>query len=79
WGQLHRGGAHEIVTFRDAFHGRTLAAMSASGKPGWDRMFAPQVPGFAKAQLNDLDSVRALIGPDTVAVMLEPVQGESGV
>lgn len=79
WGQLHRGGAHEIVTFRDAFHGRTLAAMSASGKPGWDRMFAPQVPGFPKARLNDLDSVQALIGPDTVAVMLEPVQGESGV
>lgn len=79
WGQLHRQGAHEIITFRDAFHGRTLATMSASGKPGWDRMFAPQVPGFPKAQLNDLASVRALVGPDTVAVMLEPVQGESGV
>ena len=79
WGQLHRGGAHEIITFRDAFHGRTLAAMSASGKPGWDRMFAPQVPGFPKALLNDLGSVQALIGKDTVAVMLEPVQGESGV
>ena len=79
WGQRHKGGAHEIVTFADAFHGRTLAAMSASGKPGWDRMFAPQVPGFPKAWLNDLASVQALIGPQTVAVMLEPVQGESGV
>jgi len=79
WGQLHRGGAHEIITFRDAFHGRTLATMSASGKPGWDRMFAPQVAGFPKAVLNDLASVQALVGPDTVAVMLEPVQGESGV
>jgi len=79
WGQRHKGGAHEIVTFADAFHGRTLAAMSASGKPGWDRMFAPQVPGFPKARLNDLASVQALIGPQTVAVMLEPVQGESGV
>lgn len=79
WGQLHKGGAHEIITFRDAFHGRTLATMSASGKPGWDRIFAPQMPGFPKALLNDLDSVQALIGPGTVAIMLEPVQGESGV
>jgi acetylornithine/N-succinyldiaminopimelate aminotransferase len=79
WGQLYRGGAHEIITFRDAFHGRTLATMSASGKPGWDRMFEPQVAGFAKALLNDLASVQALIGRNTVAIMLEPVQGESGV
>jgi acetylornithine/N-succinyldiaminopimelate aminotransferase len=79
WGQLHKGGAHEIITFRDAFHGRTLATMSASGKPGWDRIFAPQVPGFPKAVLNDLASVQALIGARTVAILLEPVQGESGV
>jgi acetylornithine/N-succinyldiaminopimelate aminotransferase len=79
WGQLHRGGAYEVITFGDAFHGRTLATMSASGKPGWDRMFAPQVAGFPKALLNDLASVQALIGRDTVAIMLEPVQGESGV
>jgi acetylornithine/N-succinyldiaminopimelate aminotransferase len=79
WGQVHKGGAHEIITFADAFHGRTLATMSASGKPGWDRRFAPQVAGFPKAILNDIDSVRALIGKDTVAIMLEPVQGESGV
>lgn len=79
WGQLHKDGAFEIVTFANGFHGRTLATMSASGKPGWDTLFAPQVPGFPKAILNDLDSVRALIGPDTVAVMLEPIQGEAGV
>jgi acetylornithine/N-succinyldiaminopimelate aminotransferase len=79
WGQLHKAGAHEIITFGDAFHGRTLATMSASGKPGWDRMFAPQVTGFPKALLNDLASVHALIGSDTVAIMLEPVQGEGGV
>lgn len=79
WGQLHKGGAHEIVTFADGFHGRTLATMSASGKPGWDTLFAPKVAGFPKAALNDLDSVRALIGSATVAVMLEPIQGEAGV
>jgi acetylornithine/N-succinyldiaminopimelate aminotransferase len=79
WGRRFKDGAHEIITFHGAFHGRTLATMSASGKPGWDTMFAPQVPGFPRATLNDLGSVEALIGPRTVAVMLEPVQGESGV
>jgi acetylornithine/N-succinyldiaminopimelate aminotransferase len=79
WGQLHRKGAYKIITFNHSFHGRTLATMSASGKPGWDRKFAPQVEGFPKAELNDLASVRALIDEQTVAVMLEPVQGEAGV
>lgn len=79
WGRVARGGAHEIITFEGGFHGRSLATMSASGKPGWDSMFAPQVPGFPKARLNDIDSVHALINQQTVAVMLEPIQGESGV
>ncbi|HEX7156615.1 MAG TPA: acetylornithine transaminase [Burkholderiaceae bacterium] len=84
WGQLNKSGpdgqaAYEIITFADAFHGRTLATMSASGKAGWDQLFEPKVPGFPKARLNDLASVERLIGPRTVAVMLEPVQGESGV
>jgi len=79
WGTRHRGGAYEIITFDHAFHGRTLATMSASGKPGWDALFEPKVPGFPKATLNDLDSVERLIGDRTVAVMLEPIQGEAGV
>ena len=79
WGRLHKGGAYEIITFDHAFHGRTLATMSASGKPGWDTLYAPQVPGFPKADLNDIASVEALINEKTVAVMLEPIQGEAGV
>ncbi|MCX5590466.1 acetylornithine transaminase [Alcaligenes endophyticus] len=79
WGQIHKEGAYKIITFNHSFHGRTLATMSASGKPGWDRLFAPQVEGFPKAELNDLDSVAALIDNSTVAIMLEPVQGEAGV
>ncbi|GAA5786225.1 acetylornithine transaminase [Chitiniphilus shinanonensis] len=79
WGRLHKGGAYEIITFDNGYHGRTLATMSATGKPGWDTYYPPQVPGFPKARFNDLDSVAALIGPGTVAVMLEPVQGEGGV
>jgi len=79
WGQQHKPGAYKIITFEHAFHGRTLATMSASGKPGWDTLFAPQVDGFPKARLNDPASVEALIDDRTVAIMLEPVQGEAGV
>lgn len=79
WGQKNKNGAFEIITFDHGFHGRTLATMSASGKPGWDTIFAPQVTGFPKADLNDIASVEKLINDKTVAVMLEPVQGEGGV
>lgn len=78
WGRVRLGGAFRIITFEGAFHGRTIATMSASGKPGWDTMFAPQVDGFPKARYNDADSVRALIDSQTAAIMLEPVQGEAG-
>jgi acetylornithine/N-succinyldiaminopimelate aminotransferase len=79
WGKLHKNHAFEIITFNHSFHGRTIATMSASGKEGWGTMFAPQVAGFPKAELNDLASVEKLITDKTVAVMLEPVQGEGGV
>ncbi len=79
YGVLHRNGAHEIVTFEGAFHGRTLATMSASGKKAFEPLFEPKVSGFPKARLNDLGSVKRLINDKTVAVMLEPIQGEAGV
>ena len=79
YGSLHKGGAFEIITFEGGFHGRTLAAMSASGKKAFEPLFEPKVPGFRKAKLNDLESVKALINANTVAVMLEPIQGEAGV
>jgi acetylornithine/N-succinyldiaminopimelate aminotransferase len=79
WGALNKDGAYEIITFDDSFHGRTLATMSASGKAQFQALFEPKVPGFPKAKLNDLASVERLISKQTVAVMLEPIQGESGV
>src|SRR3984893_5133391 len=79
WGRRFKGGALEIVTFGHGVSGRTLPPMSASGKPGWDTMFAPQVEGFPKATLNDIASVEERITDRTAAVMLEPVQGEAGV
>ena len=79
WGRKARGGAHEILGFEHGFHGRTLAMMSASGKPGWDQIYAPMPTGFAKARLNDIESVARGIKTQTVAVMIEFVQGEAGV
>ncbi|MHB9133831.1 MAG: acetylornithine transaminase [Armatimonadota bacterium] len=79
WGQLNKGGAYEIITMDHAFHGRTLATMSASGKPQWKDLFEPKVAGFPKAEINDLDSVKRLINEKTVGIMLEPIQGEAGV
>src|ERR1700716_762627 len=79
YGGLHRNGAYEIITFEGAFHGRTLATMSASGKKAFEPLFEPKVSGFPKARLNDLASVERLITDKTVGVMLEPIQGEAGV
>src|ERR1700723_3419319 len=79
YGALHKNGAYEIITFEGGFHGRTLATMSASGKKAFEPLFEPKVSGFRKAQWNDLASVERLINDNTVAVMLEPIQGEAGV
>jgi acetylornithine/N-succinyldiaminopimelate aminotransferase len=79
WGAVHRDGAYEIVTTHGSFHGRTLATMSASGKPAFERLFEPKVPGFVKVPLNDLDALAGAITDRTAAVMLEPIQGEAGV
>jgi len=79
YGQKKRGGAYEIVAMEGGFHGRTLATMAATGKPQWERLYAPKPAGFRHVPLGDLDALREAIGPQTCAVMLEPVQGEGGV
>jgi acetylornithine/N-succinyldiaminopimelate aminotransferase len=79
WGQKFKGGAYQIVTMENGFHGRTLATMSASGKPQWRDLYEPKVPGFVKVPLNDFCAVESAINDSTVAVMLEPIQGEAGV
>jgi acetylornithine/N-succinyldiaminopimelate aminotransferase len=79
WGAKYRDGAYEIITMDHGFHGRTLAMMSASGKPQWEPLYEPKVSGFVKVPLNDLAAVEAAITQRTVAVMLEPIQGEAGV
>ena len=80
YGAVKLGGAYEIVTAWNGFHGRTLAMMAASGKKGWDGLFEPKVPGFVRVPFNDLEAMRgAVFQGRTCAVMLEPVQGEAGV
>ncbi|PWW05249.1 acetylornithine/N-succinyldiaminopimelate aminotransferase [Paenibacillus cellulosilyticus] len=79
YGAVHRGGAYEIITTLGGFHGRTLAMMSATGKPYWEPLFAPKVPGFRHVPFNDLDAMREAVSEQTCAIMIEPVQGEGGV
>ena len=79
WGQLHRGGAHRIITASHSCHGRSFGAMSASGGAILDNRFEPQLPGFINVPFNDLPALHAAVDAQTVAIMLEPVQSEAGV
>ena len=78
WGAAN-GGRYEVVTFRQGFHGRTLATVAATAQAWCQEGYDPLPVGFAYADYNDLESVKAAIGDKTVAVMLEAVQGEGGV
>jgi predicted acetylornithine/succinylornithine family transaminase len=77
WGSSQ--GRYEVVTMRNSFHGRTLATLTATGQDKVQKGFEPLPTGFGYANYNDLDSVRAAIGPRTAAVLVEAVQGEGGV
>lgn len=79
WGKVSRGGAFEIITTHGGFHGRTLATMAATGKPGWDEMFPPKIDGFVKVPFDDSRAVARAVNPKTAAILVEPIQGEAGV
>ena len=79
YGQLKKRGAYEIITLTNSFHGRTLAGMSASGKAAFDPLFEPKVPGFKHVPINDKEAITSAVSKETVAIMLEPIQGEGGV
>ena len=72
-------GKQEIITFQNSFHGRTFGSMSATGQDKIKQGFGEGVPHFIYAIFNDIDSVKALASDETAAIMLELVQGESGV
>jgi acetylornithine/N-succinyldiaminopimelate aminotransferase len=72
-------GKPGIVALEGSFHGRTTGALAATGQPGKRQCFEPLLPGVSFAQLNDVASLEAAVGPDTGLILVEPVQGEGGV
>lgn len=78
WGMTRKEGAYEIITMEQSFHGRTLASVSATGTPRYSEPFRA-VDGFRHVPFNDVDAVRAAVGPQTAAILVEPLQGEGGV
>ncbi|QXQ18358.1 aspartate aminotransferase family protein [Pseudomonas tolaasii] len=78
WGQLHRAGAHHIITASGGCHGHSFAAMAASAGAAGNR-FEPQFPGFSHVPFNDLPALHAAVDAQTVAILLEPIQGTAGV
>src|SRR5471032_2203517 len=70
---------YRIVTFEGAFHGRTLAAIAATGNKKYLEGFGPPMPGFDQVPYGDLEAVKKAIGPETGAILIEPIMGEGGV
>ena len=74
-----RNGKYEIITFKNSFHGRTLATLAATGQDKYKKGFEPLPEGFKIVEYNNIDSVKESINEKTVAIMLELVQGEGGI
>ena len=70
---------YRIITFEGAFHGRTLATLAAGGQKKYLEGFGPVVEGFDQVPFGDLEAVKRAIGPETAAILIEPIQGEGGV
>ncbi|KAI9301403.1 pyridoxal phosphate-dependent transferase [Cunninghamella echinulata] len=79
WGKQFSQDKFKVISFTNAFHGRSMGALSATYNPKYQKPFAPLVPGFITAPYNDIDATLQLIDDDTCGVIIEPVQGEGGV
>jgi acetylornithine aminotransferase/acetylornithine/N-succinyldiaminopimelate aminotransferase len=75
----HERGAFEIVSLRGSFHGRTFGSLAATGQPKYQAPFAPLPEGFVHVPIHDTDALRAAVTDRTAAILLEPIQGESGI
>ncbi|MBW3613016.1 MAG: acetylornithine transaminase [Chloroflexi bacterium] len=75
----HDRGAFEIVSLVGSFHGRTFGSLAATGQPKYQAPFAPLPDGFVHVPINDAEALRAAVGDRTAAILLEPIQGESGI
>jgi acetylornithine/N-succinyldiaminopimelate aminotransferase len=79
WDAKGQPGRNRIITFEGSFHGRTLATVSAAGQEKLVKGFGPLLPGFDHVAFDDIEAVKAAIGPETAAVLIEPIQGEGGI
>jgi len=79
WGKEKRDGAYEIIVAEGAFHGRTLATVTATATEKYRAPFTPLVEGFVRVPFNDVEAIRRATTAHTAAVLLEPIQGEGGV
>jgi acetylornithine/N-succinyldiaminopimelate aminotransferase len=79
WGKEQKSGAYEIICADDAFHGRTLQAVTASGTERYKAPFGPLPEGYIHVPFNDVDAVKRVTSSKTVAVFMEPIQGEGGI
>src|SRR4030095_14630277 len=79
WGKERKNGAFEIISAVDSFHGRTIAAVTATGTPRYSAPFGPLPPGFIHPPCADVEALQNATTQQTCAIMLEPIQGEGGV
>jgi len=79
YGKLHLGGAYQVITAVNSFHGRTLAMVAATGQRQYQEPFDPMPDGFVHVEFNNVEAIKKATAPQTCAVMLEPIQGEGGV
>ena len=70
---------YELITFKNAFHGRTMATISASNQEKMHHGFLPLLPGFKYVEFDDLEGAKAAMGPNTAGFLVEPIQGEGGI
>jgi len=79
WGVLNKNGAYKVITMRNSFHGRTIAALTATAQEKFHKYLKPLPEGFMYAEFNNVSSVEKLIDDKTAAVLVEPIQAEGGV
>jgi predicted acetylornithine/succinylornithine family transaminase len=79
WGKRDGANRYEIIVAHQSFHGRTMATLAATMQPKYQEAFSPLPPGFVPVPFNDLEATRAAVTERTCAVLLEPIQGESGI
>jgi acetylornithine/N-succinyldiaminopimelate aminotransferase len=75
----HGPQKHEVLTFSRSFHGRTYGGLTATGQPALQDGFGPMLPGVVHAPFGDLEAARTMAGPQTAAILVEPIQGEGGI